>query len=240
MLAPAYLFSGPPGSTEKQCIQFLQKQFCVQHCKTCFTCLSIASKTYHATHWVRPENRYTKDALVPIFEKIQFALDVQEHQFFILERTEDLSTACANSLLKMVEEPPHGYHFIFLSKALELVIETIRSRCLAIRCTQEESHGTPMKLFTHFVTKNPDPIVFLKDVQASKITETECVELLTHLTKIHSAQYNEAYADDTPTKNLEKILAILHAHLAQPPMPASAALYLKNLYLQLHQATGNL
>lgn len=52
---------------------------------------------------------------------------------FIVQRAEELSNAAANALLKTLEEPGPGTHFILSSSAAESLLPTIRSRTLRVR-----------------------------------------------------------------------------------------------------------
>ncbi len=52
---------------------------------------------------------------------------------FILRRAEELSIAAANALLKTLEEPRDGTHFILLTARTDRLLNTIRSRTLPVR-----------------------------------------------------------------------------------------------------------
>lgn len=52
---------------------------------------------------------------------------------YIFRRAEELSTSAANALLKILEEPRQGTHFILLSSRGDRLLNTIRSRTLPIR-----------------------------------------------------------------------------------------------------------
>jgi DNA polymerase III subunit delta' len=52
---------------------------------------------------------------------------------YIIRRAEELSTSAANALLKILEEPRQGTHFILLSSRGDRLLNTIRSRTLPIR-----------------------------------------------------------------------------------------------------------
>ena len=52
---------------------------------------------------------------------------------FILRRAEELSVAAANALLKTLEEPRNGTHFILLTARSDRLLNTIRSRTLPVR-----------------------------------------------------------------------------------------------------------
>lgn len=52
---------------------------------------------------------------------------------YIIRRAEELSTSAANALLKILEEPRSGTHFILLSSRGDRLLNTIRSRTLPVR-----------------------------------------------------------------------------------------------------------
>jgi DNA polymerase-3 subunit delta' len=52
---------------------------------------------------------------------------------FIVRNAEELSQQAANALLKTLEEPPSRVHFILLTSRPNRLLDTIRSRTLAIR-----------------------------------------------------------------------------------------------------------
>jgi DNA polymerase III subunit delta' len=52
---------------------------------------------------------------------------------FIIRRAEELNTSAANALLKTLEEPGRGTHFILLSAAPDMLLPTIRSRTQRVR-----------------------------------------------------------------------------------------------------------
>lgn len=51
------------------------------------------------------------------------------HRWILIEDAHRLNGASANILLKMLEEPPPGTHFILVTHRPEAVLQTIRSRC---------------------------------------------------------------------------------------------------------------
>ena len=59
-----------------------------------------------------------------------FVLPIEfEHKYFVLHNFEDATLQAQNKLLKVVEEPRDYVKFIILTKNLEAVLQTIRSRC---------------------------------------------------------------------------------------------------------------
>ncbi len=56
-----------------------------------------------------------------------------KHKIVIVDGAEFLNESSANALLKIVEEPPHGAKFVFLSEEDAAVLPTIRSRSAQLR-----------------------------------------------------------------------------------------------------------
>ena len=54
------------------------------------------------------------------------------HKIMIIWMSEKMNTACANKLLKLIEEPPEKTVFILITENEEQIISTIRSRCQAL------------------------------------------------------------------------------------------------------------
>ena len=51
----------------------------------------------------------------------------------IVDPADEMNTAAANALLKMLEEPPHGVTFLIVSHQPSRLLPTIRSRCRELR-----------------------------------------------------------------------------------------------------------
>lgn len=58
---------------------------------------------------------------------------LSDRRIIIFDSADDLETAGANALLKMLEEPPQGTTFLLVSHAPERLLPTIRSRCRMLR-----------------------------------------------------------------------------------------------------------
>src|SRR5690348_5008509 len=111
-LSPAYLWIGSYDALIASSKQWLQNFLCKHGaCGTCSTCQQISAEQHHAITWVHPKSAYTLEDLEIIVSTIAFALEENQHHFFILCKADLLTPTCANSLLKSLEEPPTGYHF---------------------------------------------------------------------------------------------------------------------------------
>ncbi len=233
---PAQLLSGPSLTTTQTAFTLLQKALCPHNgCTTCLDCLNIVQKTHQFLLWITPEKRYTLETIAPIFEKAQFALDAQEQFFFIIEKADLLTTACANSMLKLIEEPPHGYRFIFLTERPSQVLITIRSRCIQTTLsTPQEVPVLPPLIQKFLSVDSGDPVTLTKEITYTTLTELECMghvdDLLVHAIK----NYKRALVDGNKETQKSSLAAIelLKNALTHPPQPGSSKLFLKNLFLQ--------
>ena len=214
----------------------LQRQFCKHDgCASCASCSAVADEQHHAIVWIRPEKQYTREMLEPLFNQLAFALDPNQQFFFILEDVDFMPSACANSLLKSLEEPPVGYNFFLCAQRMQTILPTIRSRCLVhMRSADQDSQSHP--LFDYFTsTIFYDPILFLKELDQSAINERESIELVDQLF-IHWMRLSKKATltnDLTSYKKSSSILSILSQAFRQLPMPGSSKLFWKDLYLSI-------
>lgn len=112
-------------------INYLQKLWCEEPCTTCVRCTQIHDRTYAHTFWIQPHtNRYSVEDIDNKIHKYTNAQNERgNHVFFIFEQAERLTSQAATRLLKIVEEPPEGYHFIFLLTH-DSLLAPLRSRCI--------------------------------------------------------------------------------------------------------------
>ncbi len=231
----ARLLIGTKLATEKEALALLQNSLCTHSaCGTCFTCTQITSKLHHNTLWIAPEKRYSIDDLEIIFQKTQLGLDQNELCFFIITKADFLNQTCANSLLKIVEEPPQGYQFLFLAERSETVLPTIRSRCVQKNCTSTGTAEELPALVHHFKSFHSDPVSFSKEVSQSTMTEQDCLSFIDDLLRYWVDTYKRSIETQNTTQSSKclAMITLLKKALAQPPAPGSSKIFWKNLYLQ--------
>lgn len=68
-----------------------------------------------------------------VLARAAFAPHEGRAKVFIIRRAEELSISAANALLKTLEEPGKGTHFVLLSSAPDTLLPTIRSRTQRVR-----------------------------------------------------------------------------------------------------------
>lgn len=229
--AQTQLWIGNHDLLNSEVISFLQHHFCPQDgCTTCVTCRQIRAKQFHSVAWICPDNGYTLETLEIIQEQTAFLLDHNQSYFFILQRANLLTTQCANSLLKTIEEPPQGYHFILCTERKESLLPTIISRCMIRSFAPSDGQAAHQTLYAYFTAQKPQLAApFLTEIQNSEINEHESVELIDQL----MAHWMKEYKQTQKTVALKRVELFKKA-LAKPPMPGSSKIFWKNLFLQYH------
>jgi DNA polymerase-3 subunit delta' len=158
----AYRFEGPDG-TGKEMAAFALAQALVcaapsaplgcGQCDACRRAVTFATeRPYSPLH---PDVRIVERGFYPpdvLGQRTEEAKEISVHQIraivlanaafpphegrarvFILRRAEEMSTGAANALLKTLEEPRQGTHFVLLTSRPDRLLPTIRSRTLPIR-----------------------------------------------------------------------------------------------------------
>lgn len=237
LIPPAQLFVGNDGATCAHACTYLKQILCPQKgCNACITCTQIDQRQHHSLFWLQPEKQYTRELLQPIFHTISFALHETQQFFFVIQHAERLTPACANSLLKSLEEPPPGYHFLLLADCADQLLPTIRSRCIAKTIHSKTVHVKYEELFALFTsTTFCDPALFLKKLELAKISEQESRTLLDQLLDYWIAQYKSALKSDDKNQVTAalRVVTIFNQALAHPPMPGSSKLLWKDLFLHI-------
>ena len=238
----AQLWIGAHAKLVNLATQQLQKTFCENICEknkcgTCVTCKNIKKQQHHGAIWLTPEKFYTRDQIQVIFDTISFKLEKNQKLFFIVQHADFLSESCSNSLLKSVEEPPEGYHFIFLAERLSQILPTIQSRCIINSFYEKEDTHNQNQLFTIFKnTKACPPAEFLKLLDTQKPNEKETIEILDSLLNHWLTQSKSAITsgDQKTYKFCSTKIVTLKKALEYSPMPGSSKIFWRNFYLQFN------
>lgn len=230
-LPPAQLFIGPSEQTVQMVKQLLQKILC-QHnsCNICRICMQIREKQHHAIMWLHPQKSYTLDDLDDLFDKLAFQLQSNELFFFIIQKADFLTTVCANKLLKPMEEPPTGYHFILLAEHPEQILPTIKSRCIVHTLNNIQIPTISHPLFEIFTKKLVASNEFAKILDATQINERESIELLDQIINYWLEMYQKSH-----DPNFLPLIQKLQKAQLQPPMPGSSTTFWRNMYLQTYE-----
>ncbi|MBX9830887.1 hypothetical protein K2X40_02935 [Candidatus Babeliales bacterium] len=235
---PTQLFVGTSDDTIAYAEHYVQKIFCPQaRVSDCFctSCRQIKNRQHFGMVWICPENDYTISDIEIIFEKTAFGLDTNESFYFILEHAHTLNLAAANKLLKVLEEPPQGYHFILLTTNEHALLPTILSRCHVVRLQQSTATTTMPALFTFFCDekKRGLPLEFEQELRKAKLNDSTTTQMVNDMLHYFSQKLIASYtsSEQIEKKYLEAVIVFLKEKLQKPPQSGSSLLFLKNLYL---------
>jgi DNA polymerase-3 subunit delta' len=166
---------------------------------------------------------------------LSFALDPGVQFVIVFELAELMSLGAANKLLKSLEEPPPGYHFLLLSETEDALLPTIVSRCIITRIEGAADASRWQSLLQLFSTLPDNALeIFSRDFDRVVPTEFETRGLLDTLLAHWQEQYHAAVAahDETKAAHAQHIQLLLSDFIARPPMPGSSKLMWRTLLLQ--------
>lgn len=135
----AYLLQGEAGSGKSSIAEvFAMALQCEEGmgepCLNCHSCKQALSKNHPdirvLTH---AKDRYSVDEI-----REQFVNDIEvkpysgEYKVYIIPDAQDMNPSCQNAILKTLEEPPAYAIILLLCTNSDMMLETIRSRCVTL------------------------------------------------------------------------------------------------------------
>ena len=129
------LFSGPEGVGKIDFAQTLAQALnCLElrddACGHCTSCIAIEKGNYPDVMRLVPEKEILKiDQMRILKETAHLKPMLGKKRVFILERAERMNAEAANSLLKILEEPPGFSHIVLSTDNPFVILPTIKSRC---------------------------------------------------------------------------------------------------------------
>lgn len=142
MVSHAYILQGPEGSGKMMLAEaFAQTLQCSQRsdppdaCGTCRFCHQAQTHNHPDILYVQHE----KPALISVSEvRTQLVSDVQvkpyygNRKIYIMEDADKMNPQAQNALLKTLEEPPEYVTILLLTTNAQMLLDTIRSRCVLL------------------------------------------------------------------------------------------------------------
>ncbi|WP_419421060.1 hypothetical protein ACNVED_07125 [Legionella sp. D16C41] len=101
-------------------------------CGVCKSCLLIKHNEHPDLYQIKPEKPGTAIKVEQIRELHNYlytSSQVAKSKVILILHAERMNRAAANSLLKMLEEPPNGIYFILIIESISQMPATILSRC---------------------------------------------------------------------------------------------------------------
>ncbi|MCL2363506.1 MAG: hypothetical protein FWC71_02455 [Defluviitaleaceae bacterium] len=113
-------------------------------CDTCISCRVLDSGNHPDTFYVTATKTIAigvEDVRHQVVAEMATRPFRYKYKVFIIDKAETMTPAAQNALLKTIEEPaPYGV-FLLLTKELELMLETVLSRCVIIKVNENGQPG---------------------------------------------------------------------------------------------------
>lgn len=228
----AHLITGSEHSIHTYLIEQFASYFCSsQGCKNCAVCTAISEKHFHSISWIAPETRYTLETIAPIMSRIEISMHTDQHHFFVITQAQLLTPACANMLLKVVEEPPTGFHFIFIAPHKHLVLPTIMSRCVQTQYNDSSITIISHPLINEALKTDPNYEHVHTEIARYTLSEIETHILFQELLVELSTLYKKNIASDQPYAFLEALQEYVKEILDNPISPGSGKILWRNFFM---------
>lgn len=171
-LPHALLLSGPAGMGKAVfATYFAHSLLCQQPaengapCGRCKPCLLLQAGTHPDLCRVEPEEEGRQIKIEPIRELLGFSsltANYGTEQVIILHPAESMNINAANSLLKLLEEPPGDTRLVLISHQPAALLATIRSRCQQFNFVQSDTRAALAWLQTQLTDSDADPALLLR------------------------------------------------------------------------------
>jgi len=129
------LFSGPEGVGKKDTALVVAKALNCEKmeddaCEECASCKAIGQGNFPDVITIFPEGNVIKIDQIRLVKQIAYLKPmIGKKRVFIVVEAERMTEEAANSILKILEEPPFFSHIILITNNQYLILPTIKSRC---------------------------------------------------------------------------------------------------------------
>lgn len=175
--AHAYLFFGPPSSGKEEAAKrFGMALLCqkkgTEPCLACVSCKKIESGNHPDFRSIAPEGDSLKIGQIRVIkDDLRFPPLEGRWKVFVVTKTDLLTEEAAQSMLKLLEEPPVQAVFILVAPHPSSVLPTIASRCQWVPFIQETVLSRQNKLMRDGFPDDPARVLAQLEFSIEKSEE---------------------------------------------------------------------
>lgn len=202
-LAHAYIFEGDNGCGKHEMALWLAKRLLCLNviegdpCEQCVNCMRINEGEHPNVQLIEPEGQTIK---VSQIRQLQAELSKSSFekgtQIFIIHEADKMNPSAANSLLKLLEEPPGNSVAILETNILGKILPTIQSRCQILHFTPLSQEHLIRRLEEENVTKNVAQLVAKLTNSYDKAVEISKNEWFNETREIVATWFNYLKKED--------------------------------------------
>lgn len=196
-------------------------------CDVCRSCKTIERASFPDVMIISPEKNVIKINRMRILKQTAYLKPmIGKKRVFIVDEAEKMNEEAANSLLKILEEPPLFSHIILVTSNPEIIKPTIMSRCQVLSFQPIEREDIEKVLIDRGVEKDRAKILSLlvrgnlkkalevewEEIQVQRERAWDVLRSLTEKGKIAAFLQNFSSARGQEKEELEQILEILSSY----------------------------
>lgn len=145
-ISHAYIFNGEHGSGKKMLARAFSKALECEAgygdcCDMCRSCHQVDTGNHPDIKWVtheKPSSIGVEDIRIQLNNDIEIKPYSGKYKIYIVDEAEKMTPQAQNALLKTIEEPPSYGIIILLTSNIDMMLPTIRSRCVTLNLRSVE------------------------------------------------------------------------------------------------------
>ena len=157
----ALLLWGPDGVGKRTAARWLaQGLVCTEGngtpCGVCAACRKVAANGHQDVMFLDNDGETIKiDVVRDVIQNAYIRPGEAECKVFVIADFQNMRVEGQNALLKTLEEPPAGVHFILTANAVSAVLPTIASRCVSVPIRTMSDEGVGKALLQKYPNADP-------------------------------------------------------------------------------------
>lgn len=184
--------------------------------------------THYHLLWIALSGRqHRREDIQSVFDVTQYKRSKNDPYVIVIEYADCLTNAAANSMLKLLEEPPHGYYIFLLAESEDAVLPTVRSRTYIRRFISSDTvcRHPLYRMFTHVdgISIQELHAVLQDDVPSEYMTRI----ILQSLLAFWMAEYRSAAQHHIHhrMRNAQRILDIIRDAIRDVPLSGNVKMF---------------